>query len=211
MGTERTRTPAALAFTCVHSISTGLRFGTVHAPLPVLRCPVNSQAPPLSPFLPVLPARVSNFPPLSPLFTALPYNSAVSPLSTAFTHCDRGVGVRPRASIFAPCVSRLTNSHLFCGLRTLCRRPSLPGLCFQRLTHSFCKNRGWHPCLSLFRYPGSSSQHQRARRTSRQTRTLYIYIYVLILYVCPHRRTTHGRLLATACGGTPPNLSFPAS
>ena len=102
---------------------------------------------------------------VTPLFLALPYISAVSPLSSAFTHFDRGGWVTLFPSTFRP-VDFQTFRHaspqtcqLFPFLRVAASCPSLCSkiyprfLCFQQLTDTFLQTGGWHPIWSAADLP----------------------------------------------------------
>jgi hypothetical protein len=117
------------------------------------------------PFAVTLPAQPSSVPRvrsahsrqnlLTPLFVAFPYVSAVSPLSTAFTHSDRGgrVPISPafRRSGFSTCRLSSTISRIFNSLLPLVPlfAPlfSLVSFIFSSLRTLFCTYRGWPPLL----------------------------------------------------------------
>jgi hypothetical protein len=77
---------------------------------------------------------------ITPFFSAFPYVSPVSPLSTALTLFDRGGRVPP------PRAGRLRPSHLkspvSSSLHTLSHDFSSRILYFPQLTNAFCKYRG---------------------------------------------------------------------
>jgi hypothetical protein len=125
-----------------------------------------------------------------------------------------GCGGPTRLSIFAPCVSRFGQLSSFLRLAHSLSPSFTCRPLFSKAYTLFLQKQGVAPLpfsfpLSRLKLPASTCTPDFP--SDSDLIYIYIYIYVLILYVCPHRRTTHGRLLATACGGTPPNLSFPAS
>jgi hypothetical protein len=91
--------------------------------------------------------------PVTPLFAVFPYISAVSALSSAFTHLHGGGRV---PSVFPP-TNFLVSSLCFlvcfqelaASLPSLCSVSTPRFLCFQQLTGSFCKYRGVAPQLWL--------------------------------------------------------------
>ena len=82
-------------------------------------------------------------PAVTSLFAAFPYIFALTPLSTAFTHFDRGGGLAFDLQTFTP-----SDLQLFCFLRAAASLPSLcsvfdpPFLHFQQLAASFLQTRG---------------------------------------------------------------------
>src|ERR1700740_2553830 len=107
---------------------------------------------------------------VSPLFVALPYVSVVSPLSTAFTHSDRGGRVRPFPTFRRSDLPTFRLSDL-----QTCRLsfPTCRSLSFHRLTSCPSRNScifiticvaGGGPCQTLLQHSAIAvtSSHRAA-------------------------------------------------